>query len=625
MIKVVSLLLIVIFFTGCAVNKSISATPNFIAENYFLFGQAAMQQNDFDSAIHLFKKAVESDSNNVYLKEVLMETLVFSTYFNKTTNSEIIELGEKFLKQNIKSEKIYTFLANSYFYEDQYNKAEKYYKKAIKLKPTMENLAAYYVYQKKASPPGNIKLLNKALKQPWNNEKLVYNIAGLYSEIDSLKSVDIYADAYKKWKNEESLTKLLTAFEKIGSYDKVLEMIQLHLDNDRALSAPIKTYLIGRYFTLEMYDEVLKNKSICFDVGSHDILKYLFFSAIHKKDFNTGIRAGIAIEKSGELAEEFAPSFYTYFADLYLSSDNYAMAAEYLKKAEDLEIIYGYIFSDTFIGNSEREKKIKKLLLHYARSLKDKTKANYLFGILLTELNEPENALEYLNKISDEFINENELNLPMAIAYLQNSLDIPRSKSLLEDYEGFEGTANELIASILMGTEHDSTAYYILTEEISNNPKPDISTFKNCAIIGVLYDEPSNLLKLLTKGISIYPEDAELLNAAGYLIADNEIKSEYDTATEYLKKAVSLMPESEMIWDSLAWLYFKQKKYNEALVAMKVPLSKEINNSEIAFHIGAISHSLNEKKKAKYYFKLAIELNNDKKSVHLSKKILSEY
>ena len=73
--KVFYLLLIPIIFAGCAANKSIPTQPNFVAENYFLFGKEAILQNDFDSAIQLYKKAVEADSNSVYLKETLLEAL----------------------------------------------------------------------------------------------------------------------------------------------------------------------------------------------------------------------------------------------------------------------------------------------------------------------------------------------------------------------------------------------------------------------------------------------------------------------------------------------------------------------------------------------------------------------
>lgn len=619
------LLLIPIIIAGCAVNKNISTQPNFVAENYFLFGQAAMQQHDFESAIKLYKKSVEADSNNVYLKETLMETLALKAFFDKTASSEIIEIGKTFCDKDIKSEKIYSIIAESYRNEQQNEMAEKCFKKAIKIQPTMRNLTAYFVFQQNTKLSGNIKLLKKAIKFPWDEEKLVLTIAELYSEIDSVKSLEIFTKAYQKWTDETSLTPLLTSYEKQGLQNKVLETIQLHIDNDRVLSDPIKIYLIGRYFMLKQYDEILENKSLCFEVGTHDILKYVFFSAIRKNDIITGIRAGLTIEESGEISEEFASSFYTYFADLYLSANNYTEAANNLIKADDINTIHSYIFEVDLSKDSERKEKIYKLLLRYLNISEDKAKANYLLGIFHTEFEEKEIALEFLDKLPDSFINENDLNLMISLAYIQNALDISKARSLLSDMEGIKITTNELIASLLFGTEHDSIAYSILKEEIETNPMPDASTFASCSILGELYDTHDNLLIILEKGVALYPENADLLNGAGYFIAKYELKEKYDAAEEYLEKAVSLMPESEMIWDSLAWLYFKQEKYDKALEAMKAPLSKEINNSEIAYHIGEIYLGLKKQKKAKYYFNLAVELNNEKQSVQLSKEILNKY
>ncbi len=612
-------------FAGCAVNKNISHQPNFIAENYFLFGQVAMQQHDFENAVQLYKKAVEADSNNVYLKETLMEVLALKAFFDKSANSEIIELGKIFCNKNIKSEKIYSIIAESYRNEQQNEMAEKCFKKAIKIQPTMRNLTAYYVFQQNTKPSGNIKLLKKAIKLPWNEEKLVLTIAELYSEIDSVKSLEIFTDAYEKWTDETSLTPLLTSYEKQGLQNKVIETIQFHIDNNRILSDPIKIYLIGRYFSLGQYDEILINKTLCFEVGTHDILKYLFFSAIRKNDISTGIRAGLAIEESGELTEEFSSSFYTYFADLHLSAGDYVEAADNLFKAEDINTIHTYIFKVDLSKDLERKDKIYKLLLQYYNILENKTKANYLLAIFHTEFENKEIALEFLDKLSNSFINENKLNLLVAFAYIQNDMDIPKARSLLSNIEGMKITPNELIASLLFGTEHDSIAYSILKDEIETNPMPDASTFATCSILGELYDTHDNLLIILEKGVSLYPENPDLLNAAGYFIAKNELEEKYDEALNYLKKAVSLMPESEMIWDSLAWLYYKQQRYDEALKAMRVPLSKEINNSEIAYHIGEIYLGLHKQKKARYYFKLAIELDNEKESVQFSKEILSEF
>ena len=132
------------------------------------------------------------------------------------------------------------------------------------------------------------------------------------------------------------------------------------------------------------------------------------------------------------------------------------------------------------------------------------------------------------------------------------------------------------------------------------------------------------MIRILKKGIAEFPENADLMNALGYMIAKYELSDNYELAYDLLKKAVTIAPESEMIWDSLAWLYFKDGKLEDALNAMNVPLSKEIKNSEIAYHLGAIYLELGNKKNATKYLELAVQINDDEDSVDRSKLLLAD-
>jgi len=421
-----------------------------------------MRQHDLESAIQLYKNAIEADPNSIFLKETLIQTLAVKSLYDESAFSEVLEYSKKYCEENVNSETIYSLAAESYYKEQQNDMAEKCFRKAIKIKPTMRNLTAYYLFQKEIKPKADSKLLKKAIALPWDEAELVLTIAELYSQIDSVKSMEIYDQAYQKWNDEASLTPLLTYYEKHGSQNKVLELIQHHIDNGKSLSDPIKTYLIGRYFLHENHDKILENKKLCFEVGSQDILKYLFFSAVYKDSVEIGIEAGTAIEESGEIAEEFQPSFYTYFADLYLSDNKFTEAVKYLIKADNINTIQSYIFNVDLSKNTDRKEKVYKLLQQYLQTLKDKSKANYLLGIYHTETEEKEVALGFLDQLSESFINENEINLLVAFAYLQNSMDIPKARDLVKDVEGIEITPNELIAGLLMRTEYDSIAYSIL-------------------------------------------------------------------------------------------------------------------------------------------------------------------
>lgn len=64
------------------------------------------------------------------------------------------------------------------------------------------------------------------------------------------------------------------------------------------------------------------------------------------------------------------------------------------------------------------------------------------------------------------------------------------------------------------------------------------------------------------KVIEIDPNSAGALNYLGFMLADRNIR--LDEAYQLVKKAVDLDPENGAYLDSLAWVYYRQGKYNEA-------------------------------------------------------------
>ena len=375
---------------------------------------------------------------------------------------------------------------------------------------------------------------------------------------------------------------------------------------------------------MKQYDKVLENQELCFKVGKSQILKFLFFAAIQLEKFETGIKTGHAIEKAEDLTDEFKPSFYAYFAKLFFSTGENEKAVDYLTKANDVHIIRNLIYEYDFDKDEDIRKRILNLLSSLLEKTENKDLANFLLGIVHTRLEDNDIATEYMNEISDDFLEENDLLFIAASIYLQNSLDIKKAQSLLEKLEQEELTPNEIIAGLLFSTENDSISYFMLKTEIIENPEPHISTFIRYSILAERFNTIDSLIILLEKGVKLYPENADLLNGLGYLIAKHGVEEKYDHAETLLEKALILEPESIMIWDSMAWLYFMKGETKKAFKAMKLPLESEIEHSEIAYHLGEIFLKLNKEKKAKKYFKLAIELNNEDEAVELSRHILKE-
>lgn len=627
MAKYFPFLLILIFLTGCAVNKvsqeNALSLPNEQSAIYFSFAEAALQQKDFVAAIELYKKADRADSTNIFIKEKLLEIMTLVSLFKPEYQDEIIKLGEEYYARKLYSVKILSILAEAYNIQQNYKRARKFFKLAIKQNPTARNQIAYYLFQKEHDPPADKKLLYNALEFPWKDKNIILTIAELIGEFDAEKSLEILEKVYARWDDEVSFTPLLTTYEKVGKADKILDLLQQRLDEKKPVSDPLTTYLIGRYFTLKNYDKVIENKDICFQIGTNEILRFLFFAAFQKEDYELAVRTGEAIEQSQDFNEELRDSFYSYFVELYIATEEDDKVVESLIKCGNIHIIRNLMLDYNYKEDEKLQVRFKTILDSFL--VKRKETGAYLLAIFHTNLEEKEPALEYLSRIPDEFLVENELLFEAAALYLQNGLDIEKARTLLEKLEDAELTPNEIIAGLLFRTQNDSIAYEMLKQEINRNPQPHITTFIRYSLLAERYDKIDSLVVHLEKGIEIFPDNADLLNTLGYLIAKYGLEDKYDLSEKLLTKALELQPESAMIWDSMAWLHFQKGFFKKALKAMEIPLKSKIEHSEIAYHLGEIFLKLDKREQAEKYLKQAIELANDDDAVEISRKILEKY
>jgi tetratricopeptide (TPR) repeat protein len=628
--KYIPYIFIMAMIAGCAANKVIEqpepkSNPNIISTSYYTVGETAYQNNDLETAITLFKRASLADPGALHIKERLLETLALTYYLNEEYQLELTALGEKYYAEGTYTNKMLLILADAYRLTNNFERADFFYRLAIDLEPSLKNLTLYYIFRKEFYPPADEKLLKKAIKMPWKNRDDVIRLGSLIGEINSEEGTEILLKAYSKWDDERSLKPLLTAFEKAGQTNKILETIQERVDEDKYTSDGIITFLIGKYYTLRKYDKVIQNKDIIYKVGSEEILKYLFFSAISSRKYELGKEAGLIIEDYDNIPQELKPSFYSYLAKLYIDTDDYDKAVEYLVKCGDISVIRSLIFQYNFQHDLQVREKLFSLLQDFATKSGESDAVNYLFSILYTQLGDRASAIKFIDIVSPDYLITNNLTLPAATIYLQNDLDISKARELIDLAPDPEYSSNEIISSLLYNTGHDSLAYQLCLQEFEENPKPNVSTYLRFSILADKFDSPRNMLKVLKEGTQLYPDNVDLMNALGYMIAKYELLDNYELAHKLLTRAVEIDPENEMIWDSLAWFYFVDGDPEAALQAMNVPLSKEIKNSEIAYHLGAIYLELNERKQAKKYLEMAVQINDDEDAVSKAKILLQKF
>lgn len=108
--------------------------------------------------------------------------------------------------------------------------------------------------------------------------------------------------------------------------------------------------------------------------------------------------------------------------------------------------------------------------------------------------------------------------------------------------------------------------------------------------------------------LSQQPNHANALNALGYTLADQTDR--YDEARELIEKALELRPKDAHILDSMGWVLFRQKEYDEAIDYLQQAYDS-MPEVEVAAHLGEVFWVTGELDKAKAIWLEAYEKEPD--------------
>lgn len=106
------------------------------------------------------------------------------------------------------------------------------------------------------------------------------------------------------------------------------------------------------------------------------------------------------------------------------------------------------------------------------------------------------------------------------------------------------------------------------------------------------------------------PEEPGVNNDLGYLYADQGIKLE--KAEAMIRLAVKAEPDNPAYLDSLGWVLFKLKKYDEALkVLEKANSDPDYQDSTIIEHLGDVQQALDNNEQAQKTWQKALKIEQD--------------
>ncbi|MDR1894487.1 MAG: tetratricopeptide repeat protein [Spirochaetales bacterium] len=106
------------------------------------------------------------------------------------------------------------------------------------------------------------------------------------------------------------------------------------------------------------------------------------------------------------------------------------------------------------------------------------------------------------------------------------------------------------------------------------------------ATLGYLHfrgDRVEESLSCLQKALKLDPENPNVLNSLGYILADKNLDPE--KAVYYCQAAVKKNPQNYAYLDSLGWAYFKAGRYVEARDYLRKALDLARSNKTVAAHM----------------------------------------
>jgi tetratricopeptide (TPR) repeat protein len=139
--------------------------------------------------------------------------------------------------------------------------------------------------------------------------------------------------------------------------------------------------------------------------------------------------------------------------------------------------------------------------------------------------------------------------------------------------------------------------------------------------LGIIQDKAGNkqdAIAEMKSVLQLQPQDAEALNYLGYTYADLGIH--LDEAETLIRNALKIKPDDGYIKDSLAWVYYKKGRYEEALKWLKKAEMLVPDDPVILEHLGDVHMKLNSNQKALKYYERSLKVK-DKDRDQLEQKI----
>ena len=172
------------------------------------------------------------------------------------------------------------------------------------------------------------------------------------------------------------------------------------------------------------------------------------------------------------------------------------------------------------------------------------------------------------------------------------------------EYPNFYEQLVFLEAQILSDSNYEAEVFQLLDGAVHANPDSlDLLYFR--ATKGQKFGRLDVLERDLRSIITKDPVNADALNALGYTLAD--LTDRHEEALALIQRALKIKPQEPAYIDSLGWVLYRLKRFEEALMYLRQALSL-FPNDEVAAHLGEVLWVTGERREASRVWEEALEL-----------------
>ncbi|MEW6412867.1 MAG: tetratricopeptide repeat protein [Candidatus Zixiibacteriota bacterium] len=148
-----------------------------------------------------------------------------------------------------------------------------------------------------------------------------------------------------------------------------------------------------------------------------------------------------------------------------------------------------------------------------------------------------------------------------------------------------------------------------------NHVRGEEGELKLMFALGAAYEQSGQFDKavpVFEEIIAASPLHAQALNYLGYMLADRGERLEY--AKDLIEKAVNLAPENGAYLDSYGWVFYRLKKYDQALVQLKK--AAELESDPIIYdHLGDAYEATGDVENARVWWQKALDLQPENEQI----------